>query len=118
MKEKKFLIVALVWSLIGLFALLLLANFAKPPTLSIADLEQNIGKIVQLNNVSINSISYSKDAVFLELKDFSGEIKAVYFGRPKYEIIVGDIVAIKGKVQLYKGDCEIVIQELTCLSCK
>mgnify|MGYP006266501385 CR=1 FL=1 len=112
-----FLIIAVIWSLIGLFALLLLANFAQPPELKISDLDSNVGKIVALNNVSVSSVSYKSDVVFMTLRDSSGEISAVFFGNPKYEIIENDMVAVKGKVQLYKGNTEIVIQELACLSC-
>ena len=117
MRERTFLIIAVIWSLVGLFVLLLLASFAQPPQLKISDLEQNVGKIVQLNNVSVSAISYGKDTVFLKLRDSTGEISAVYFGTPEYEIIENDAVAVKGKVQLYKGNIEIVIQELACWSC-
>lgn len=103
--------------LIGLFVLLLLASYAQPPKLSVAELENQVGKIVVLDNVTVSSISYKEDAVFLKLEDSSGQISAVFFGNPKYEIIKADKIAVKGKVQLYKGDLEIIIQELACLSC-
>ena len=75
-----------------------------------------VGKIVSVS-ADVSSIDYKEDTVFLKLRDSSGEISAVYFGNPKYEIISGDSVAVKGKVQLYKGDLEIIIQDLACLSC-
>jgi DNA/RNA endonuclease YhcR with UshA esterase domain len=117
MKENKFLIIALVWSLIGLFILLVLASFSQPPQLTISQLNDKIGKVVVLN-VNIVSVDYKQDTVFLSLEDSTGSIPAIYFGNPKYEIIVGDSVAVKGKVQLYKGDVEIVVQELSCLTCQ
>jgi len=117
MKERTFLVIAVIWSLIGLFALLVLANFTQTPQLSIAELENSVGKIVALNNVSVSSINYKSDVVFMTLKDSTGEISAVYFGNPKYEIVESDKIAVKGKIQLYKGDLEIIIQELACLSC-
>jgi DNA/RNA endonuclease YhcR with UshA esterase domain len=95
---------------------LLLANFAQPPQLKVSDLENNVGKIIVLD-ANVSSASYKSDAVFMTLKDSTGQISAVYFGNPKYEIIKGDVISVKGKVQLYKGDLEIIIQELTCLSC-
>jgi DNA/RNA endonuclease YhcR with UshA esterase domain len=116
MQERTFLVIAVIWALVGLFILLLLANFAQPPQLKISDLENNVGKIVVLN-ANVSSASYKSDAVFLTLEDSTGDISAVYFGNPKYEILEGDIVSVEGKVQLYKGDLEIIIQELTCLSC-
>ena len=118
MKERTFLIIAAIWSLVGLFVLLLLGSFAQPPIVKISDLQNNIGKIVQLNDARVSSISSHEGTVFLTLEDSTGKIDAVYFGSPTYEIIEDDVVAVKGKVQLYKGDLEIVIQELACLSCK
>ena len=118
MQERTFTVIALIWSLVGLFVLLLLASYSQPPQVKINELEGNIGKIVVLENVSVSSISYKEDTVFLKLKDSTGEISAVFFGAPKYEIIKNDNITVKGKVQLYKGDLEIVIQELACLSCK
>jgi len=117
MRERTFLIIAVIWSLIGLFVLLLLASFAEPPKLNVSELESQIGKIVELDAVNVASISYKEDAVFLTLEDSTGKISAVYFGNPKYEIIENDRIAVKGKVQLYKGDLEIIIEDLACLSC-
>jgi DNA/RNA endonuclease YhcR with UshA esterase domain len=117
MQERTLLIVALVWSLIGLFILLVLASFSQPPQLNISQLNDKIGKVVVLN-ADVASVGYNKDTAFLMLNDSTGEISAVFFGSPKYEIIVGDKVAIKGKVQLYKGEIEIVVQELSCLTCQ
>jgi DNA/RNA endonuclease YhcR with UshA esterase domain len=117
MQERTLLIVALVWSLIGLFILLVLASFSQPPQLNISQLNDKIGKVVVLN-ADVASVGYNKDTAFLMLNDSTGEISAVFFGSPKYEIIAGDKVAIKGKVQLYKGEIEIVVQELSCLTCQ
>jgi DNA/RNA endonuclease YhcR with UshA esterase domain len=117
MQERTLLIVALVWSLIGLFILLVLASFSQPAQLTINQLGDKVGKVV-IVNANVASVGYNKDTAFLMLNDSTGEISAVFFGNPKYEIIEGDKVAIKGKVQLYKGEIEIVVQELSCLTCQ
>ncbi len=117
MEERTFFLLAVLWSLVGLFILILLVNFAEPPNLKISDLENNIGKIVELNNISISSVSYKTDTVFLTLEDSTGKISAVYFGQPPFDLLEKDMVSVRGKVQLYKGDTEIIIQELICLSC-
>jgi len=117
MQERTFLVVALIWALVGLFILILFASFAEPPKLNVSELEGQIGKIVELNAVNVTSISYKEDTVFLKLEDSTGKISAVYFDTPKFDLIEGDIVSVRGKVQLYKGDLEIIIQELICLSC-
>jgi exonuclease VII large subunit len=116
MDDKKFLFISLMLSLIGLFALVLIATFSAPPVMQIEDLENSIGKVVAIK-ADVAGISYKPDVVFLNLGDSSGEIKAVFFGDPGFDLIRGDEVAVKGKVQVYRGDLEIVIQELRCLSC-
>jgi DNA/RNA endonuclease YhcR with UshA esterase domain len=117
MQERTFLLLAVLWSLIGLFILILLVNFAQPSVLQISDLEENVGKIVQLDNLAVASVSYKTDTVFLTLEDPTGKMSAVYFDKPKFDLLKGDLVSVRGKVQLYKGNLEIVIQELICLSC-
>ena len=117
MKEHKFLIIALIWSLIGLFILLVLATFSQPPQLTISQLNDKVGKVVILN-ANVASVDYKQDTVFLSLEDSTGSIPAIFFGNPKYEIIAGDSVAVRGKVQMYKGELEIVVQELSCLTCQ
>ncbi len=117
MQERTFLIIAVIWSLIGLFVLLLLASFAEPPKLAVSELEGQVGKIVELDAVNVTSVSYKEDTIFLKLEDSTGKISAVYFDKPKFDLIENDVVSVRGKVQLYKGDLEIIIQELICLSC-
>jgi uncharacterized membrane protein YhaH (DUF805 family) len=60
MQERTLLIVALVWSLIGLFILLVLASFSQPPQLNISQLNDKIGKVVVLN-ADVASVGYNKD---------------------------------------------------------
>ncbi|MEM2874327.1 MAG: OB-fold nucleic acid binding domain-containing protein [Candidatus Nanoarchaeia archaeon] len=118
MRDRTFVIIALIWSLVGLFLLLLIANFAQPPQLKISELEGKIGKVVQLSPVVVESISYKSDVVFLKLNDSTGTILGVYFDEPPFDLVAKDIVSVKGKVQMYKGELEIVIGELKCLSCQ
>jgi DNA/RNA endonuclease YhcR with UshA esterase domain len=94
-----------------------LASFSQPQQLTISLLENNVGKVVVLN-ANVASVDYKQDIVFLNLEDSTGNIPAIFFGNPKYEIIVGDSIAVKGKVQMYKGELEIVVQELSCLTCQ
>src|SRR3990172_2177797 len=116
MQEHRLLAIALIWSVAGLMILLLLAIYAEPQQLQIAGLETEIGKIVAVT-AEVESVSYKEDTVFMTLSDNTGKIKTVFFGNPSSEIIRGDSVAVKGKIQLYRGNLEIVIQELRCLSC-
>jgi DNA/RNA endonuclease YhcR with UshA esterase domain len=116
MPGKKFLIVSLLLSIVGLLILVMLAVMAEPEYYKISELDTKIGKIVALD-VSVDYISYSDDAVFLTLSDETGTIKAVFFGDPTDDIIRDDKIAVKGKIASYKGELEIVIQELKCLNC-
>jgi len=116
MQEYRLLAIALIWSVAGLMILLLLAIYAEPQQLQIAGLETEIGKIVAVT-AEVESVSYKEDTFFMTLSDNTGKIKTVFFGNPSSEIIRGDSVAVKGKIQLYRGNLEIVIQELRCLSC-
>lgn len=117
MRDNILIMGALIWSVIGIFLLILLVYFSAPQQLEIGELENSIGKIVSVS-AEVKSISYKEDTVFLTLKDSSGSIKAVFFGNPSGELVRGDEIIVKGKVQEYKGSLEIVIQELICESCR
>ena len=116
MRENTLLLFSITWSVIGLLLLLLLAFAAEPEFFQISELDTKVGKIVAVQ-AYVDSVDYAKEVVFLKLNDNTGEILAVLFDQPKDEILVDDIVAIKGKVQIYKGQLEIVVEELQCLSC-
>jgi len=116
MRENTLLLYSIAWSVIGLLILLLLAFAAEPKFVQISDLETKVGKIVAVQ-AYVDSVDYAKEVVFITLDDNTGEILAVLFGRLDQEILVDDIVAVKGKVQIYRGQLEIVVEELQCLSC-
>ncbi|MGB9675194.1 MAG: OB-fold nucleic acid binding domain-containing protein [Candidatus Nanoarchaeia archaeon] len=116
MHVKKLLIICLIWIVLGLFGLFLLSAFLEPQEISLADLEKSIGKTAIIK-ARVENITYKENVVFLKLTDGVNKRNAVFFGNPVYEIIQGDYVAIKGVVQIYKGEPEIIIKELACLSC-
>jgi len=115
--HKNLLVVSLIWALSGLFILLLISMFTPIPQAKISDLSSSIGKTV-IVSAEVTDISYSKNAVFVDLADETGNTTAVFFGNVETGVIRGDRVAVKGKIQLYKGDTELIIQELRCLVCQ
>ena len=115
--QKKILTISLIWALLGLFILSLISIFLPTPQIKISDLDENIGRTV-LVSAEVTGISYSKNAVFVDLADETGNVTGVFFGTFENSVIRGDKVAVKGKVQLYNGDTELVIQELVCLICQ
>lgn len=115
--KKNLLLVSLIWALLGLFILLLISMFLPVQQVKISDLDANIGKMV-IVSAEVKSISYSERAVFVDLTDETGETTAVFFGNVEAGVIRGDKVAVKGKVQIYEGDTELIIRGLRCLNCQ
>jgi aspartyl/asparaginyl-tRNA synthetase len=116
MKDNTFLKISLAWSLIGLFALLLLAYFSQPQTIKISDMEQNVGKSVVLFG-TVESASYKDKASFIEISDETGNTTAVLFENPTNKTKAGDRIGVKGKVQFYKNNFELVADEIRCVKC-
>ena len=110
------LTVSVIWSLSGLLILLLISLFFPTPQIKISDMDANIGKTVIIS-ADVSSISYSEKTTFLTLSDGTGKIPAVFFSQVENGVTKGDKVAVKGKIQLYQGDPELIISELRCLSC-
>ena len=115
--RNKPLVISLIWALLGLFMLLLISLFLPIPQIKISDLDVNIGKTV-IVSAEVTGISYSKNAVFVGLADETGKTTAVFFGNVETGVLAKDKVAVKGKVQMYKGDIELIIEELRCLVCQ
>ena len=117
MRDSTLIKISLAWALIGIFILLSLAAFAEPQQRQISDLNDNVGKTVVVF-ADIKGISYKTDVVFLTLQDSTGEIPGVFFGNQESTLSAGDSVAAKGKIQMYRGELEIVVQEIICTGCK
>lgn len=117
MRDSTLIKISLAWALIGIFILLSIAAFAKPQQLQISDLNDNVGKTVVVF-ANIKDIGYKTDVVFLTLQDATGEIPGVFFGNQKNELSAGNSIAVKGKIQMYRGELEIVVQEIICTNCQ
>lgn len=102
MQERTFTVIALIWALVGLFILILLASFAQIPQLNISELDNHVGKIVELDDVTVTSVSYKEDTVFLKLEDSTGKISAVYFDKPPFDLIENDAISVREKSSCIK----------------
>ena len=115
MKDNTFLKISLAWSLIGLFALLLLATFAEPKIIKISEMEQNVGKSVVIFG-TVNSLRYGSTS-FLGLSDETGNTTVVLFAEPENKTQAGERIGVKGKVQFYKNNFELIADEIRCIKC-
>lgn len=107
---------AIVWSIIGLFSLLVIASFSEPKEVKIIHLGDNIGKTVLISG-EVTSVNYKENVNFINLKDNSAEILVVAFGDINQELRTGNIISVVGKVEIYSSELEIIAKEINCLKC-
>lgn len=116
MKDSALLKIALIWSLIGIFILLLVAVYTEPREIAISELDKHIDEVVVVSGF-IDYVNYKEKISFIDLRGYSGDIQIVVFDDMNKSISIGDQIAVKGKVSLYKGDLEIIADEIACLEC-
>ena len=116
MKDRKLLVIALAWSLIGIFLLILFALFSEPEKIQLKDLQDNLGKTVVAEG-DVTKATYLDTVAFIDLSDETGDALVVLFKQPAYKVSAGDVIAVKGKVQLYQNEIELVADEIICIAC-
>lgn len=116
MKDSTLVKISLAWALIGIFILLVLANFAKPQEIKVSDLGNNLGKSVVLHG-KVSHATYKEAVSFIDLADDTGKTTVVFFGASKNNLSFGDLIAVKGKVSVYKNEIELIADEIVCLEC-
>jgi len=116
MKDSTLVKISLAWALIGIFILLVIANFAKPQEVKISELENNIGKSVVLQGNVARAV-YKESVSFIDLSDNTGKTTIVLFGSPKENVTSGDFIAAKGKVSVYRNEIELIADDIICLKC-
>ncbi len=104
MKNAAFLLFA-----VGLLTIYFVSQSVEPVPLLLGQLEENAGRVVKVEGevVSIASGQHS----FIELDDGISRGKIIFFNRevPSSE---GDWLCVVGKVSLYKGEVEVIGEEL------
>ena len=108
---------ALIIAIIGIVSIFFIIQAIEPIKLSIGEItSSHVGHEV-ITNGTISSYYISDEHVFMIISDVSGEIKAVMFERDAknsiaYNLKNNDRVLIKGAVNNYKGELEIVVREI------
>jgi len=107
--------IALCVSVLGITLLFLLAETVATKQVKIQDIgPETVGWRVRVN-ARVDSFSQKENIAFLELFDGTGKIKAVLFN-PKREQLAflgkNSFASFEGKIQLYKGELELVVQEV------
>ena len=116
MKDRTFIKLALAWSMAGIFLLILVANFTAPPEVNLIDLESNIGKKVVVEG-EVDSTSYKEKVSFIDLQDNTGKTTIVVFEDLPNKVYKKDKIRVEGEVSEYKGQLEIIADEIFCINC-
>ena len=116
MKDSGLLKIALLWSLVGIFILLIVAVYTEPPELTISELGQHMGENIVVRGF-VESASYKETVSFIELSDESGEIQVVIFEELEQKVYNKDQITVRGRVSEYKGELEVIAEEIACLRC-
>ena len=116
MKDKALLKLAFLWSLVGIIILICIAFFTEPELVDISELEDEIGKTIIIQGKVIET-NYKSKVTFFSINDGTGEVTTVMFDTPSESLEADDKVQVKGKVEYYKGELEIIADEIVCLEC-
>ncbi len=113
MKEKLFLKISIVISLLGILLILFLAENTELPITKIADLEKkNIDERVKIQG-SIISIKETTKVILFTIKDETGTIPAILFKEGNLEIKKGQYLEIEGRITEYLGKKEVIVSKIT-----
>ena len=112
--DRQLMRLSLIIAIVGVAALFLLTVFIEPRQTDIADINESmIGQNIMVNCI-VESV-YVNNAVFLVVSD-GEKITAVALDRfakeKAMQLKAGDKVIVRGKVELYKGELEILISDV------
>lgn len=116
MKDSSLLKLSLVCSLIGLMLLLVLSEFIEPGAVSISEAKSAIGAHVYIEG-SVVEATYKDEVTFFTVSDGLDEIDIVIFEKMDEVLSEGDLIGVTGEISLYKGEEEVIVDEITCLKC-
>jgi len=105
---------ALLVSVAGLVILGGIAYFVGPPHIDLNSLESHNGKTVIIQGTIARATSLPA-VTFIDLG--KERVKVVLFGIPSHKFIKGDLIEVEGKITRYKGELEIIADEVRCLKC-
>lgn len=109
MKEKTLLKIASVCSILGLFSLYLLSDTLDLSESTIQDLDEKIGDDAIVTGI-VKSVREYNETTFVKIAK-EETITVVLFERVP-GIQIGDVVQVRGTVELYKGKTELLGEEM------
>ena len=108
--------ISLVMAIAGILALFGIATVMEPVRMEIGQIDAtDSGKIVRVY-ATIESISMPEETAFITLNDGTGTITGVIFKSSRINSSIfnkTDVVDTTGRVSVYRGEIEIIIEGMT-----
>ena len=111
MKETTLLKIALICSLIGLFALYVISTKIETKKYNPNQLNKNIGEDAMVTG-RITKITDKGSVVFIEIYQQSPVNIVLFTDQNNLKLNAGDNIEVIGKIQEYNGKDEIVAQKI------
>lgn len=107
--------ISIIVAIVGLVSLFFISKVFTEEVTEISELK--IGQMERISGM-VTSVYVSRDShVFLKVADKTGEITVVAFKNSNideaYDLETGEEVSVVGRVEEYKGDLEIIAQEIS-----
>ena len=107
MKDSNLIKLCLTISIIGLIALSIYAEKSNPTIIKLTEIEEYLGKTITTSG-EVERVSITPNASFITLRDGSFRTTVVIFDMLPTNIRSKDDINVTGRVELYKGDLEII----------
>ena len=115
MHEKTLEKISLIISIIGILIVLIISETYNLKTISISLIDESfIDKSVKVEGY-ITEVRSAKEIIVFNLKDSSDEIKVIIFDNYDLPLFKGQKISVIGKIQQYKGDLEIIADEVVVI---
>ena len=113
MKEKTLLKIALTCSIIGVFLIFIFSNIYKINEKNISEIKIEDDKYAKITGTITKIIETNKTKIITISKN--EEITLVMFSDYPLNLEKGDSIEAKGKIEKYKGEKEIITDEIRLL---
>ena len=113
MKQEKIALIALLASISGILLLLAIAQTIEPKEMKIQKITIEEEGLQVKVNARVKEFSQRQGIAFMQLYDGTGKIKAIAFKAEKFpELEKGMLAGFEGKIQIYKGELELVVEKV------
>jgi len=103
----------LIMCLVGLFSLILMAEFVEPKIVNIIELENKVEQRVIIVGQVIR-VTQKPTVNFFDIKDQTSDVTIVAFGKMD-KISKGANVNVRGSVEIYEGELEVIADQIEVL---